>query len=117
MGEEVLKVPANSRMDITGFLHAMERCPDAQILPVVNMFANPSGPVTEDVYDFVTGALLRTIRKKGPFDGVMILFHGAMVAQGHPDAEGDILELLREQLGWEIPDLKISLSAFGRAKL
>ena len=33
----------------------------------------------------------------------MILFHGAMVAEGHPDAEGDILEMLRNHLGWEIP--------------
>ncbi len=103
VGEDMMKVSRNANLDVTGVLNVLEACPDVEIVPVVNMFANPSGPVTRDVYDFVEKQLLRTIRGKGPFDGAMILFHGAMVAEGHPDAEGDLLEMLRNNLGWEIP--------------
>ena len=103
LGAEVLDVPRTSGIDVTGVLNVLEACPDVEIVPVMNMFANPSGPVTKEVYEFAEGLILETIREKGPFDGVMILFHGAMVAEGHPDAEGDVLELLRAQLGREIP--------------
>ena len=103
LGDEVTQVSRTAGMDVTGVLNVLEACPDVEILPVVNMFATPSGPVTKEVYDYVENLLLTTIREKAPFDGVMILFHGAMVAEGHPDAEGDILEILRDHLGWEIP--------------
>ncbi len=101
--DDVMAVPRTAAVEVTGALNVLEAYPDIEIVPVMNMFANPSGPVTRDVYDFAEGLLLQTIREKGPFDGVMIHFHGAMVAEGHPDAEGDILEMLRAQLGWDIP--------------
>lgn len=103
IGEDVMKVSRTAKLDVTGVLNVLEACQDVEVVPVVNMFANPSGPVTRDVYEFVTEKLLFAIREKGPFDGVMILFHGAMVAKGHWDAEGDILEMLRNVLGWDIP--------------
>ena len=99
----MMKTSRTARMDTTGVLNVLETYPDLEIVPVINMFANPSGPVTKEVYDYVEDLLKQTIREKGPFDGVMILFHGAMVAEGHPDAEGDLLEMLRGELGWEIP--------------
>ena len=103
LGENMMQVSRTAKLDVTAVLNVLEEYPDVEIVPVVNMFANPSGPVTRDVYEFVESKLLQTIQEKGPFDGVMVLFHGAMVAEGHPDAEGDILEMLRCALGWEIP--------------
>lgn len=103
LGEDMLRISRSTRLDVTGVLNVLEEYPDVEIVPVLNMFANPSGPVTRDVYEFVDKMLRQTIAEKGPFDGVMILFHGAMVAEGHPDAEGDLLEMLRCKMGWEIP--------------
>lgn len=103
VGEEVLGIFRAPGLDSAGALNALEAEPDIQIIPVVSMYANPSGPVTAEVYDFVAECLRKTIVENGPVDGVMILFHGAMVAQGHPDAEGDLLVLLRSLVGWEIP--------------
>ncbi|MBR4863195.1 MAG: M81 family metallopeptidase [Oscillospiraceae bacterium] len=103
LGEDIMKIPRSARVEVTGALNVLEAYPDLEVVPVVNMFANPSGPVTREVYGYVEDLLLQTIREKGPFDGVMALFHGAMVAEGHPDAEGDLLEMLRSQLGWDIP--------------
>ena len=103
VGDEIMTISRAPGRDVPGVLNVLEEDPEIQIVPVVNMFANPSGPVTGDVYEFVEKKLDQAIREKGPFDGVIILFHGAMVAENHPDAEGDLLEMLRNQLGWEIP--------------
>lgn len=103
VGEDMLNVSRTAKLDVTAVLNVLEEYQDIVIVPVVNMFANPSGPVTGDVYNFVEEQILQTIREKGPFDGAMILFHGAMVAEGHPDAEGDLLEMLRNTLGWDVP--------------
>jgi len=103
LGEDILKGPRAPGLDITGALDVIEQYPDIEIIPTVSMFANPSGPVTGEVFDFVVARTEEAIREKGAFDGVMILFHGAMAAQGHPDAEGDLLEILREKLGWDVP--------------
>ncbi len=103
LGNDILNVPRTAATEVTGALNVLEAYPDIEIVPVMNMFANPSGPVTQDVYAFAEDLLLQTIREKGPFDGAMILFHGAMVAEGHPDAEGDIMEMLRNHMGWDIP--------------
>ena len=47
---------------------------------------------------------MNAIEKEGPFDGVLISLHGAMVAEGHDDAEGDLLALVRAAVG---PDITI----------
>ena len=103
VGDEIMQIPRVPGRDVPGVLEVFDHYDDIQIIPVVNMYANPSGPVTKDVYRFVEDHLRSAIAKHTAFDGVMILFHGAMVAECHPDAEGDLLQLLRELLGWEIP--------------
>lgn len=103
VGDEIMSISRAPGRDVPGVLNVLERYDDIRIIPVVNMFANPSGPVTQEVYSFVENHLRQSIGENGPFDGVMILFHGAMVAEGHPDAEGDLLEMLRSLLGWDIP--------------
>jgi len=103
VGEEILRVKRGAGVDSAGVFDVLEAESDLEIIPVVSMFANPSGPVTAEVFDFVTKKLAEAVRERGPIDGVMILFHGAMVAEGHPDAEGDILEFLRELIGYDVP--------------
>ena len=49
IGQEALNLPRDARMDGTGVLNVLEAQEDIQIIPVLNMFANPSGPVTEEV--------------------------------------------------------------------
>ena len=76
---------------------------DVEVVPTVALYASPCGPVTEEVYGFVAENVVGAIREKGPFDAVFADVHGAMVADGHPDGEGDLFELIRRELGWEIP--------------
>ena len=64
---------------------------------------NPSGIVTNDAFEQITGMILDTVDMKGPIDGVLLHLHGAMVSQSHEDAEGEFLARLRHRLGPDVP--------------
>ena len=97
------KIGVALNINITACLDLFDTREDVELVPTVALYATPCGPVTEEVYDFVTRQILTVIRKEGPFAGVFLDIHGAMVAEGHPDGEGDLMELQRRELGWEIP--------------
>jgi microcystin degradation protein MlrC len=64
---------------------------------------NPSGIVTDDAFDCITGMILDAAGTKGTIDGVLLHLHGAMVSQSHEDAEGEFLARLRRRLGPDVP--------------
>src|ERR1700747_1376756 len=64
---------------------------------------NPSGTVTDDAFEQITGMILGAVDTKGPIDGVLLHLHGAMVSQSHEDAEGEFLARLRGRLGPDVP--------------
>lgn len=63
--------------------------------------ANPSGTVTADTYEAITGMLLDGAR--GGIDGALLHLHGAMVADGFEDGEGELLRRLRALVGPDVP--------------
>ena len=64
---------------------------------------NPSGVVTDDAFETITGMILGACEQKGPIDGVLLHLHGAMVTDSHEDAEGELLARLRRKLGPQAP--------------
>lgn len=64
---------------------------------------NPSGIVTDDAFEQITGMILAAVVAKRPIDGVLLHLHGAMVSESHEDAEGEFLAQLRSRLGPEAP--------------
>jgi microcystin degradation protein MlrC len=64
---------------------------------------NPSGIVTDDAFERVTGVILDAVDAKGPIDGVLLHLHGAMVSESHEDAEGEFLARLRRRVGSDAP--------------
>jgi microcystin degradation protein MlrC len=64
---------------------------------------NPSGTVTDDAFETITGMITGAVDTKGPIDGALLHLHGAMVSEAHEDAEGEFLARLRRQLGPDVP--------------
>src|SRR5437016_1813009 len=64
---------------------------------------NPSGIVTDDAFEEITGVITGAVDAKGPIDGALLHLHGAMVSERHEDAEGEFLARLRRRLGPEVP--------------
>ena len=66
--------------------------------------AQPSGTTTRHAYETLRDELLRDLRNALPVDMVLLGLHGAMVADGYDDCEGDILTRVRQIVG---PDVVI----------
>jgi microcystin degradation protein MlrC len=65
--------------------------------------AEPAGITSREVYESFREEILADLRASGPVDVVIFAFHGAMVADGYEDVEGDILSHVRTLAGAEIP--------------
>ncbi len=78
----------------------------AEIAPLVWCFANPAGPVTAEAFERISALMVVALSdaiEAGPLDGVFLELHGAMVAQGFDDAEGELLRRARATAGPGIP--------------
>jgi microcystin degradation protein MlrC len=62
-------------------------------------WAEPSGPTLQAAYESMRDEILAQLRAAMPLDGVLLGLHGAMVAHGYDDCEGDIIARVREIVG------------------
>lgn len=65
--------------------------------------AKPSRPTPRAAYDMLKHELVESVRKALPLDGVTLLLHGAQVAEGVDDCEGDMLAAVRDVVGPSVP--------------
>jgi microcystin degradation protein MlrC len=65
-------------------------------------FAMPAGITTRAAYTRLKGELLERLRAALPVQAVLLPLHGAMVADGVDDAEGDLIEAVRDVVGPEV---------------
>ena len=66
-------------------------------------FAWPGGPVRRDVFEALRDEILGQLRAALPVDCIALGLHGAMMAHGYDDCEGDLLERVREIAGQRVP--------------
>lgn len=74
-----------------------------ELIPAIAAIAEPYGMVTQDAFEEIKKNLLDKCRSAGRIDGILLSLHGAMVAEGAEDGDGEILKALRETAGNEIP--------------
>lgn len=103
IGESVFESDRGKGNPTGAFLDVLENCEEFELIPTVALVACPSGPVTADVYDFVVSEVTKVISQHDKIDGVLFDCHGAMVAEGHPDGEGDLFEIVRNLVGKDVP--------------
>jgi microcystin degradation protein MlrC len=68
-------------------------------------WAEPGGLLQKQAYEELRDEILGQLKAALPVDGVVLGLHGAMVAQGYDDCEGDLLERIRSIVG---PDVLIA---------
>ncbi len=61
--------------------------------------ASPAGKVNQADYEFMRDEVLKQLQAALPLDAVLFGLHGAMVAHGYDDVEGDLLERSRAIVG------------------
>ncbi|MBM3532383.1 MAG: M81 family metallopeptidase [Alphaproteobacteria bacterium] len=66
-------------------------------------FAEPAGTVTRETYEGLRDEILDQLKAAMPVDAVLMGLHGAMVADGYDDCEGDLLARIRKIVGPKVP--------------
>ncbi len=72
-------------------------------------FAQPSAPTVKKDYEILRDEILEDLKDftgTGPVDMVFLVLHGAMMAQGYDDCEGDLLQRARLIVG---PDCAVGV--------
>ncbi len=65
----------------------------------ISTFAQPGGITLKAVYEELRDTLLSDLEAAMPVDVVLLFLHGAMVADGYDDCEGDVLARARAIVG------------------
>ena len=73
--------------------------------------ASPAGTTNRADYEAMRDEILGQLAAALPVDGVLLGLHGAMVAHGYDDVEGDILERARAIVGPRLRDRSRARSA------
>jgi len=66
-------------------------------------YAEPGGITARPVYEGFRDEILADLGRAMPVDAVLLALHGAMVADGYDDCEGDLLAAVRAVVGPDVP--------------
>ena len=70
-----------------------------QVAKSLFCFAQPSAPTVQKDYEELRDEILADLKAAMPVDMVLLMLHGAQMAQGYDDCEGDIIEKCRAIVG------------------
>jgi microcystin degradation protein MlrC len=101
-GEEILKSFKGSRGRVTGII---DGCLEHNYEPLPTIYASgsPSGTITKEALDTLLRELLKGIKDAHPFDGVLLILHGAGVSESYDDIEDHIVSEVRNLVGDKMP--------------
>lgn len=89
--------------DLPGFFTEMDRSGPWTPVPLRVSQAQPGGPVEESFFKGFLAEIAAGLKSVLPVDGVFVSCHGAALAEGTDDPDGDLLELVRSIVGPDVP--------------
>ena len=104
-GVDVISQYAGTFHEIAGYIAGAEEF-GYELYPLLATAATPGGPVTADTYEHFVGRILSGLEAAPKLDGVLLALHGAMVAEGFPQADGETVRRVRALVG----DLPIAVT-------
>ncbi|WP_454743799.1 M81 family metallopeptidase [Cupriavidus necator] len=91
-GDDAVRACQGTNSAAAAFMDIAQRQGDEFVMPLMAN-AVPSGIVTAEAFESMAGTIVEAVR--AGCDAVMLDLHGAMVAEGFPDAEGELLARIR----------------------
>ena len=101
-GDEILAVHATAQTTVAGFLEVGSE-PGVTVVPLLYTTTGPCAQITSDAFGRIVGEIIDLLQKHGPWDGVLLAQHGAAVAEGFPDADGEVASRVRAVVGPDVP--------------
>ncbi|MBL8698311.1 MAG: M81 family metallopeptidase [Alphaproteobacteria bacterium] len=74
-----------------------------EIVESLAAYAAPAGRTLKATYEKFRAIVVEDLRKAGGIDAVLLFMHGAMVAHGYDDCEGDMAAAVRAIVGPDVP--------------
>ncbi len=105
LGHDAIAAERGANTEVGGFISGAE-AQGFDLVPLLAVWATPSGLVTREAIEHLAGLLvagLRQARDEGPLDGVLLALHGAMVTEIDDDGDGYLLQTARGVVGPDIP--------------
>jgi microcystin degradation protein MlrC len=91
-------------MEPGGMMARLRAWPEPpELVGLVRLPAWPGGPIDEATFQWLMDEMLSALNAAGPVDAVLLALHGALVGEGHPDVEGELLVSVRRRIGPKIP--------------
>ena len=97
-GPAMLAAMRGSAAAVAGAIAAIEQAGGTAV-PTLWCLASPAGPIEAEAFERIAALLCAAIAEAGPLDGVFLDLHGAALADGAPDAEGELLRRVRAIVG------------------
>ena len=89
--------------EIGGILEVLENEETVEVVPILYAEATPSGTITSDAASRLMHLLQDQLMKSLPLDGLMVVPHGAAVADKLLDFDGHWLSWVRTAVGPDVP--------------
>ena len=102
LGDQIRKDYGGTSSELGAVFDLSERLNWNVIHP---LFAStvPSGPVTEEAFEYFSSVIEAELAKRLPVDGVFLVLHGAMLVAHLDDAEAELLRRIRRIVGTHVP--------------
>jgi microcystin degradation protein MlrC len=91
-----------SNTEVTGYLDGAD-AEGFDVFPGFVVSATPKGPVTKDTFNALTARLIASLKAAPKLDGILLALHGAMVVDGYPQGDEEIVRRVRDAFGPSIP--------------
>ena len=101
-GEQIIEHYADTFHEVAGYIAGAEEL-GYEMYPIFAASATPAGPVEADAYEQFVGRILDGLKGELALDGILLGLHGAMVAEGFPQADGETVRRVRQQMGPDFP--------------
>lgn len=97
-GDAIRDAHDGTNSELGGMLAAAREL-DLDVVPTIFAGAVPSGQVTREALDYLVDRICAGLASVPSAEGVVLALHGAMVADGLPEADAYVLQRVRQRLG------------------
>ena len=88
---------------ICGFYKVMDAAGPWEPVPIAFAAAHPNGPAEETFFNNLLDTMRKGLQAAGTLDGVYVCEHGAGLAVGNEDPDGEVFALVRSIVGPDVP--------------
>src|SRR5262245_52928176 len=100
--KEWLDTNAKTNQNAAGMIAGAEKY-GLELFPLHFFNAVPRGPIDQQGFNTMVDRILQRLKQAPGYDGVLLVLHGAMVADGFPSGDAEIVRRVRQAVGPRFP--------------